>query len=41
MYYVSINKQFNSKNEKRFMNNKRLVCYANCKLVESGPGLNH
>ena len=39
MYYVTINRQFNSKNDKRFMNNKRFVCYANCRLVESGPGL--
>ncbi len=41
MYYVSINKQFNSKNDKRFMNNKRFVCYSDCRLVETGPGMNN
>ncbi len=36
MYYVSVNKHFDNKFGKRL--NKRSICYADCRLVESGPG---
>ncbi|SEM41851.1 hypothetical protein SAMN05216356_11483 [Oribacterium sp. WCC10] len=39
MYYVTINKQFNNKQFMQFCKNQKcFVSYANCKLVESGPG---